>query len=63
MGRPETALADNGYANGAAVERLAENGIEVLVATGAEGRRRRHDFRPTKTEAPTKEPKADWRKA
>jgi len=63
LGRPETALADNGYAHGEQVERLAENGIEVLVATGAEGRRRRHDFRPTKAEAPTKEPKADWLKA
>ena len=27
---------------------LAESGIEALVATAAEGRRRRHDFRPAK---------------
>lgn len=63
LGPPKTALADNGYANGDAVESLAEIGIEVLVATGAEGRRRTHDFRPAKAQAPPKEPKADWLKA
>ena len=63
LGRPETALADNGYANGEEVESLAARGIEALVATGAQGRRRRHDFRPAKAQAPPKEPKADWLKA
>ncbi len=63
LGRPETALADNGYANGEEVESLAARGIEALVATGAQGRRRRHDFRPAKGQAPPKEPKADWLKA
>jgi transposase len=63
LGRPQTALADNGYASGDAVERLAENGTEVLVATGAEGRRRRHDFRPAQAEAPTKQAKATWLQA
>ena len=63
LGLPKTALADNGYANGDEVESLAEIGIEVLVATGAEGRRRTHDFRPAKAQAPPKEPKADWLKA
>ncbi len=53
LGRPETVVADNGYANQAEVERLeAEDGegkrIEVLVSMGAEGRRRRYDFRPAK---------------
>ena len=42
LGRPETVLADNGYANGAAVAALEASGIEALVATAAEGRRRRH---------------------
>ena len=60
LGRPETVLADNGYANGDEVAALAESGIEALVATAAEGRRRRHDFRPTKAETPVKEPKAEW---
>jgi transposase len=63
LARPEIALADNGYANGDEVERLAENGIAALVATGAEGRSRRHDFRPAQAEAPTKAPKSDWRNA
>jgi transposase len=63
VGRPATALADNGYANGAEVESLAEDGIEVLVATRAAGRRRRHDFRPAHAEASTKEAKAAWLQA
>ncbi len=33
------------------------------MATAAEGRRRRHDFRPAKAEAPAKEPKAEWLQA
>ena len=57
---PETILADSGYANGDEVAARAESGIEALVATAAEGRRRRHDFRPAKAEAPAKEPKAEW---
>lgn len=63
VGRPETALADNGYAHGDEVESLAENGVEVLVATGAEGRRRRHDFRPAQAGAAPTEPKAEWLQA
>ena len=39
LGRPETVLADNGYANGAAVAALEARGIEALVATAAEGPR------------------------
>ena len=53
-------LADNGYANGDEVATRAESDIEALVATGAEGRRRRYDFRPPKTETPAKEPMAEW---
>ncbi len=60
LGMPETVLADNGYANGDEVATLAESGIDALVATGAAGRRRRHDFRPAEAEAPAKEPKAEW---
>ncbi len=63
LGRPETALADNGYANGEEVESLAESGIKTLVATGAQGRRRPHDFRPAKAVVAPKEPKAEWLKA
>ena len=60
LGRPETVLADNGYANGAEVAALEASGIEALVATAAEGRRRRHDFRPTRAGTAVKEAKADW---
>ena len=60
VGKPALVLADNGYANGDEIKRLAEGGIDALVATGAEGRRRRHDFRPTRAPTPAKEPKAPW---
>ena len=63
LGRPETVLADNGYANGAEVAALEARGIEVLVSTAAEGRRRTHDFRPAKAPPAVREPKADWLKA
>ena len=63
LGRPGTALADNGYANGEEIAALAESGIEALVANAAGGRRRTHDFRPAKAEAAAKEPKAEWLKA
>ena len=63
LGQPERVLADSGYANGDEVESLSEAGIEALVATGAEGHRRTHDFRPAKAQAPPKEPKAAWLKA
>jgi len=60
LGRPETVLADNGYANGAAVAALEASGIEALVATAAGGRRRCHDFRPSGAGTAVKEAKADW---
>ena len=60
LGRPGTVLADNGYANGAEVAALEARGIEALVATAAEGRRRRHDFRPTGAGTAAKEAKAAW---
>ena len=63
LGRPETVLADNGYANGAEVAALEASGIEVLVSTAAEGRRRTHDFRPVKALPAVKQPKAEWLKA
>ena len=60
LGRPGTVLADNGYANGAQVAALEAGGIEALVATAAEGRRRRHDFRPAGAGTAVKEAKAAW---
>ena len=63
LGRAEAVLADNGYANGAEVAALEAGGIEALVSTSAEGRRRTHDFRPAKALPAAREPKADWLKA
>jgi len=62
LGPPEMVLADNGYANGDEVEKLAGAGIQALVATGTQ-RRRRHDFRPARAGATPKEPKAEWLQA
>ena len=39
---------------------LEAGGIEALVATAAQRRRRRHDFRPTGAGTAVKEAKADW---
>ena len=47
----------------AKVAALKASGIEVLVSTAAEGRRRTHDFRPAKASPAVKQPKADWLKA
>jgi transposase len=54
LGRVNTVLADNGYANGEHVDELERASIEVLVATGR-GEARTYDFRPQKpaTQAPT----------
>ena len=34
--------------------------MEVLVATGAQGQRRRHDLRPEPADKPPREPQAEW---
>lgn len=60
IGAPDTVLADNGFANGEAVAELQDQGIEVLVATGAEARQRPYDFRPPKDTGPLKEPVQEW---
>ena len=60
LGTPSQVLADNGFANGDDVAMLEEQGIDVLVATGAEGRKRRYDFRPAKDDKPAKELRAEW---
>lgn len=60
VGKPDTVLADSGYANGVEVEKLADMGVETLVATGSGGKKRRYDFRPEQAEKPVKEPKAEW---
>ena len=60
VGVPARVLADSGYATGSEVERLEERGAEVLVSTQAEGRRRRHDFRPPEAPRPGPVVRAEW---
>ena len=60
LGAPTCVLADNGYATGSEVEKLEGRGAEVLVATQAEGGRRRYDFRPPAAPRPGPEVRAEW---
>ena len=50
IGKVEVALADNGYLNGDAIERVEQSGIEVYMpVTSEDGNNvRRYDFRPPK---------------
>lgn len=63
LGRPETVLADNGFAHQSEVERLEAEGIEVLVAMGAEGRQRPYDFRPPKEATASTRKRSPWAQA
>ena len=63
LGTAGRVLADSGYATGSEVGQLEARGVEALVATGAQGGRRRHDFRPPPPHKPAKEPRADWLQA
>lgn len=68
LGRPETVLADNGYANQSQVETLeAEDpdgkSIEVRVSMGAQGRQRRYDFRPPKEAKGPNRARSPWAEA
>ena len=59
VGTVKGVLADNGYATGDEVAQLEQRGMEVLVATTAEWRRR-HDFRPPMAPRSQREVRADW---
>ena len=63
LGRPETVLADNGFAHQDEVERLEAEGVEALVSMGAEGRQRRYDFRPPKTPRASPPNRSAWAQA
>jgi transposase len=68
LGRPQTVVADTGYANQSEVEALeAEDAegrsIEVLVSMGAEGRQRRYDFRPPKVSNGPSRTRSAWAEA
>lgn len=60
LASPERVLADNGYACGDEVAELEARAIEVLVATGKEGRQRPHDLRPPPVGPLPREPQARW---
>ena len=60
VGTVERALADNSFATGCEVKTLEDRGIDVLVSTRKEDRRRQHDFRPETEAKPRKEPKSEW---
>ena len=62
LGDVRQVLADSGYANGQQVEKLQEEGIDVLVAVkGPE--RRAHDLRPKPKDKPKPQMRAPWRLA
>ena len=62
LGEIRQVLADSGYANGRQVEKLQEEGIDVLVAVkGPE--RRAHDLRPKPKNKPKPQMRAPWRLA
>ena len=63
IGAPLCVLADTGYATGDEVAELERRGIEVLVATRGDVRRKPHDFRPVQDPKPVAEPKLEWLKA
>ena len=58
-GTVKEVLADNGYATGSEVAKLEQRGIEVLVATTTQWRRR-YDFRPPRAPRPQREVRAEW---
>jgi len=63
VGTVTRVLADNGFASESQAEELEERGIDVLVATGKEDRRRQHDFRPETPLKPPRAPKSEWLRA
>ena len=64
LGKPETLLADAGYASGALVRRLQDREIEPLIAIARNQGARQYDFRPP-PENPKPPPRvtAQWRLA
>ncbi|MCK4514004.1 MAG: IS1182 family transposase [Spirochaetaceae bacterium] len=58
IGVPDRVLADAGYVNADAIERVEKNGAEVYVAISAEDHgHRRYDYRPVKQEKSKKKVK------
>ncbi len=63
LGRPDTVLADNGFAHQGEVERVETQGVEVLVSMGAQSRQRRDDFRPPKAPKASSSTRSAWAQA
>jgi transposase len=58
IGAPDRVLADAGYVNADAIERVQNGGTEVYVAISAEDHgHRRYDYRPVKPQKPKKKVK------
>jgi len=60
LGAPATVLADNGYATEDEVKTLTKRDIDVLVAPGRSGGKRRYDFRPPKPPPEKERSLPDW---
>lgn len=63
VGKPRSALADNGFANEDEVVALEGREMEVLVAMGREGRQRPYDFRPPKARSERKVSLSAWQES
>ena len=63
LGTADRVLANSGDATGSEVAQLRGRGMQVRVATGAEGNRRRHDCRPEAPKKTANEPQAEWLKS
>jgi len=63
LGRPSRALADNGYLNADAIDRVSQSGVEVYCACAAEASlaARRYDFRPPERRSESPRPITDPR--
>lgn len=60
IGKAKCVLADSGYACSDQVEELEEKDMDVYVATGAVGGRRKHDYRPKKVQKELPKVKQQW---
>lgn len=63
VGKPQSVLADNGFANENEVVELEGREMEVLVAMGREGRQRPYDFRPPKAPSERKVRLSVWQES
>lgn len=60
IGKAQCVLADSGYACSDQVEELEGKDMDVYVATGAVGGRRKHDYRPERVQKEAPQIKQAW---